>query len=45
MISPHPLGPVPGPIVMASGWSLPFPLEFWHWAGVLALVGLLLLLG
>ncbi|MCZ7640435.1 MAG: hypothetical protein M5U12_32895 [Verrucomicrobia bacterium] len=45
MISLHPLSPVSGPIVMASGWSLPFPLDPWVWAGVLGLVGLLLLAG
>ncbi|MCZ7636785.1 MAG: hypothetical protein M5U12_12550 [Verrucomicrobia bacterium] len=43
MISPHPLGPVPGDHVVASDWSLPFPVDPWVLAGVLGLVGLLLL--
>ncbi|MBE7503559.1 MAG: type IV secretory system conjugative DNA transfer family protein [Verrucomicrobiales bacterium] len=45
MIFPHPVGLVPGPIVMVSGWSLPFPVDPRVSAGVLGLVGLLLLLG
>lgn len=45
MISPDPLGPLAGHSVMASGWSLPFPLDLWVSAGVLGLAGLLLLLG
>lgn len=42
MSFPHPVGLLPGPIVMALGWSLPFPLDPWVPAGVLGLVGLLL---